>query len=430
MNSFLNYMIEANIGLLMFLAAYVLILKTETSYRFTRFFLLAGIFASVIFPLIHAHFEGEASIFSVGRMLPSLSLPERAVEDSTLGTSLQEASRVSLWMWIYASVSLLLAVGFAIKLYRIFNKIFTSHASRRGKFRICESNSEHPTFSFFNFIFIGESHLLTQEEKEQIVRHEVAHANHYHSIDIIALQLVRIFFWFNPFLSAYKNAIVQTHEFEADAIATKAIDSNKYCGLLAKISLRSSGFALANHFNHSLTLKRIAMIRSVKNKISLWKTSVCCAVIPAAFLLLSCQDQLRGVEGGPISETVDEHAYPKEGMEHFYDEVKRNIRYPATARKNHSAGQVLVQFVVNEDGSVSDIEVIESPDETLAEEGRRIMSLSPEWIPARRAGIAVEERIVMPIQFKLSGVTTINDDAVLYTDAHSLSEIFVVGYTK
>lgn len=369
-------------------------------------------------------------MFSIGGVLPSLSLPELVVEDSTPGITSAETGRVSLWLWIYGSVSLVLGIGFLLTLRRIANKIFSSETYRRGKFKICESDKDHPTFSFFNFIFIGESHLLTQDEKEQIIRHEVAHAKHYHSIDIIALHLVRILFWFNPFLSSYKNAIVQTHEFEADAIATKAVDTNEYCSLLAKISLQSNGFTLANHFNQSLTVKRIAMIRSVKNKISLWKTSICCVMIPAAFLLLSCQDQLSGADAGAISYTVDEHAYPKEGMEHFYNEIKRNLRYPLSSRKNNSAGQVLVQFVVNEDGSVSDIEILQSPDEELANEGRRILSLSPKWIPAKSGGVAVKEKIVIPIKYKLDGARKTADDATQDHDAHSLGEIVVVGYTK
>ena len=80
MDSFLNYLIEANFGLLMFLACYHFILRAETSYRFIRFFMLAGIFASAIFPLIHAHSNGEASIFAVGGMLPPLSTGGIAVD--------------------------------------------------------------------------------------------------------------------------------------------------------------------------------------------------------------------------------------------------------------------------------------------------------------------------------------------------------------
>lgn len=432
MDSFLNYLVEANIGLLIFLACYQFILRIETSYRFTRFFLLGGIFASVIFPLIHAQSNGEASILSIGEVLPSLSLSELTVDDSMVNKASHEAGLISsLWIRIYAAVSLLFAVAFISRLRTIIHKMVTAKTYRRGKFRICESETSQSTFSFFNFIFVGESHQLTPDEKEHILRHEMAHANHYHSIDAIAIQLLRVVFWFNPFLSAYKDAIVQTHEFHADAIATDERNADNYCRLLAKVSLRSVGFTFANHFNHSLTVKRIAMIRTVKDQISFWKMSICGVTLAAAFLLLSCEDQLRTADNDVLPTDVDEHAYPKEGMEQFYNEVKRNIRYPISARKNHSAGQVLVQFVVNEDGSVSDIEILESPDDVLAEEGRRMLSsLATEWIPAKKGGVAVKEQIVIPIKFKLDGVTDAGNHATQNEDAYSLGEIFVIGYTK
>ena len=53
MNNYLNYLVEANIGLVLFLAAYILVLRKETDFRLQRLFLLAGILASLIFPLVH-----------------------------------------------------------------------------------------------------------------------------------------------------------------------------------------------------------------------------------------------------------------------------------------------------------------------------------------------------------------------------------------
>lgn len=431
MGGFLNYLIEANIGILTFLVCYQFLLRMETGYRFTRFFLLAGIFVSVIFPLIQAHSKGEASMFAIGTVLPSLSLSELAIDDALRGVENKSGHTTSLWIWIYGSISLVLGVRFAVNLRFLITKIRSSKTYRRGNFNICESTTDHPTFSFFNFIFIGASHRLTDDEREQIIHHEMAHANHYHSIDIIAVQILRIFFWFNPFMSAYKNAIVQTHEFEADATTTKALDSNRYCNLLAKISLQSNGFALANHFNHSLTLKRIAMIRSVKNKMSLWKMAICCLTIPAAFLFVSCQDQLGSTEDDKVFYAVDEHAYPKQGLDQFYNEIKKTIRYPKSSRSNYAYGRVLVQFVVNENGTLSDIEILKSPDEALAEEGRRILSLSSAWVPAKKSGQPVKEKVIIPINFMLHGETKTYSDETPVGEKHSsLSEIVVTAFVK
>ncbi len=75
MNGYLNYFIEANIGLVLFLAAYALLLRNETDFKIKRFFLLIGIFISLTFPLFHIQNAGT-SIPTLSRVIPSYLLPE------------------------------------------------------------------------------------------------------------------------------------------------------------------------------------------------------------------------------------------------------------------------------------------------------------------------------------------------------------------
>ena len=66
MNGYLNYFIEANIGLVLFLAAYALLLRNETDFKIKRFFLLIGIFISLTFPLFHIQNAGRPFQHLVG----------------------------------------------------------------------------------------------------------------------------------------------------------------------------------------------------------------------------------------------------------------------------------------------------------------------------------------------------------------------------
>jgi TonB family protein len=172
---------------------------------------------------------------------------------------------------------------------------------------IVELKSQDSPFSFFNYIFIGNTPPLTEKEKRQIIEHESIHARLYHSIDIVLLNILGIVFWFNPIIRIYKKIFVQLHEFEADARAVEAHEVDDYCSLLAKVALHSADYKLANHFSNSLTIKRIEMMRTLKQKIKSWKVIAVAMVIPVVFFVVSCQDQFEAPDMAKESK-----AYPAE----------------------------------------------------------------------------------------------------------------------
>ena len=176
-----------------------------------------------------------------------------------------------------------------IELFRIFR---SSRTYEIDGLRIAESVEDQPTFSFFNYVFIGKAHALSEQEKEQIIRHETVHAKQWHSFDILLINILKVFFWFNPFINTYKKNFIQLHEFEADARAVENADVNKYCSLLARVALESADYRLANHFNNSLTVKRIEMMRTIKTNIKEWKLIALALVLPGVFLFVACQDQV------------------------------------------------------------------------------------------------------------------------------------------
>jgi TonB family protein len=293
MNGMLNYIIEANIGLVIVLAFYKAFLQRETNFSLMRTFLLTGISASVIFPLVDITFGQEASILSVGQMIPSYWLPEVVIG---AGAIPDESTNV-LNFWKYAAViylSGLFILGLLVffQIQQLIRIISRSKTYRMEKLRIAESAEDKPTFSFFHFIFIGKADQLSSAEKQQIIRHEGVHAKQWHSFDILLINLLKICFWFNPFINAYKRNFIQLHEFEADARAVENLDVNKYCSLLARVALKSADFTLANHFNNSLTVKRIEMMRTIKTNIKRWKLVALATMVPLVFFFVSCQDQV------------------------------------------------------------------------------------------------------------------------------------------
>lgn len=293
MNSFLNYLIEANLALVLILAMYLLFLRNETSFRFIRMFLLTGIAGALLFPLFHIETGAASSPLSIGNVIPFYWLPEVAVGADAPNETL--TAPLDAWRYvafIYAGGVAFFALLTLVEIFKLVGTIRKAQTYRLANLHIAESIEDKPTFSFFNFIFIGKAHELSTEEKQQIIHHEGIHAKEWHSFDILLVNVLTTFFWFNPFLCLYKKTFIQLHEFEADARAVNESGVDKYCSLLAKVALQSAGFRLVNHFNNSLTVKRIEMMRTIKTNIQRWRLVAIALTLPLVFFFVACQDQV------------------------------------------------------------------------------------------------------------------------------------------
>ena len=82
--------------------------------------------------------------------------------------------------------------------------------------------------------------------------------------------------------------------------------------------------------------------------------------------------------------------------------VYKYLKYPASAIERRLQGQVLVSFIIEKDGSVTNVEVVDGIDELLDDEAVRVVSVSPKWIPGQIKGSKVRTKMVIPIEFRLS----------------------------
>ncbi len=537
MNAYLNYFLESTIALLFFLAMYKLLFIRETNFRFLRILLLSGILSSLIFPCIHIQNYQGISALSISQVIPAYWLPEVVIGNGAA----KEMHETSFNFWKYTSmvyltgviIVCLIVISQLIQLFRIIHR---STTYRSEQLYICESTEDKPIFSFFHFIFIGQAQSLSLTEKQQIIQHESVHARQWHSFDILLINILKIFFWFNPFINTYKKIFIQLHEFEADARAVENSDVNKYCSLLARVALQSADLTFANHFNNSLTIKRIEMMRTIKSNIKRWKLVALVMVVPFVFFFIACQDQV----GDEITEITqnstmalivpahiqsrfehlksenpdkkyvllelnetatqklqtlgEEYGLPKSievfktsdgqtvthdikgeatgiimrqsdtpvtGKPTFKDEgteitirqtgpeisgqqtfaiieyneqttglaeasktgnvftvvevqpefmggydammtfIQENMKYPVEARINKEEGTVYVSFIVETNGSVSEVKTIRGVSKSVDAEAERVVGQFPPWIPGKQKGEAVRVRFLIPIKFQL-----------------------------
>ena len=78
-----------------------------------------------------------------------------------------------------------------------------------------------------------------------------------------------------------------------------------------------------------------------------------------------------------------------------------NIKYPAQARETGTQGIVYVTFVVEKDGSITDIKVLRDIGSGCGEEAIRVVKMMPKWKPAKQRGKAVRQQFNLPVRFVL-----------------------------
>jgi protein TonB len=86
----------------------------------------------------------------------------------------------------------------------------------------------------------------------------------------------------------------------------------------------------------------------------------------------------------------------------LYQFLQDNLRYPEDARKEKVEGRVIVEFIVEKDGSLTNIKIIrEHPHQSFNDEAIRIIESMPQWKPAKQRGTAVRFKYIQPINFRL-----------------------------
>lgn len=89
------------------------------------------------------------------------------------------------------------------------------------------------------------------------------------------------------------------------------------------------------------------------------------------------------------------------GMKAFYSYLSKNITYPESAKKNKEQGKVFLSFIVNKDGSLTDLQVIRGLSESLNQEAIRVLKASPKWNPAKLNKQIVRVKYNLAVNFSL-----------------------------
>ena len=117
-------------------------------------------------------------------------------------------------------------------------------------------------------------------------------------------------------------------------------------------------------------------------------------VIPATSVENSAPHRLMG----DVVEDMPEFPGGSQKLKEFIEE---NLRYPKELEETCVQGRVIVRFIVERNGKLSNVKVVKSVDPVLDKEALRIVKLMPRWIPGRQNGITVRVKFYIPIIFRL-----------------------------
>ena len=436
------YLLKTSLSLAAFYLFYKLLCSRDTWHRQNRVLLLLIFALSAVIPFLYIDLGQVAQEASVIIEELSTSLVGEAIEFE--GATHDAMLHPTWWQqipWRMLLTSLYLAglivciAHFIVSLLAIVNLIRKSKRSTLpdGTILITHTKSYGP-FSWMRYIIVSERDL--SDNSDMILAHERAHIRLHHSWDLLFVQLCTTAQWFNPAAWLLKRELEAIHEYEADSETLRqGFDARQYQLRLFEAVVGANFNTITNNFNNCSTKKRIIMM--MRTQSNPWTRMKALFVLPVTFVavaVISCtspkeknvenqeateQVQPAGIddvqvtgfatapqtqEQGEIFMVAEEQPMFPGGMQEMMKFIQSEVKYPKEAQDKGLQGRVIVQFVVNTDGSICEDTVVRSVAPSLDAEAIRVVRSMPNWTPGKQKGEPVRVRFTLPISFRLDGL--------------------------
>lgn len=487
MEALLIYTLRSALVLTLLYLPYTVMLRRERFFRLNRLTLLAILCLALVQPLVRITIpdrfvpqgEATAAIADVQEFLYTY-------DAVTVGT----APSVWGWReWaavVYVAGMAMMLCLRACQLLQIHRALRRGCLWRdRGDDGVtvwCHAGDGAP-FSWMRNIYISEGDYA--ENSRAILLHERAHIHCRHSLDILLVTLVEVVQWWNPFVYSLRRSLRDVHEYEADErVLRQDIMPGEYHTLLVRKALADTSYAFANNFTRSHVSQRIAMMKRPPSRplargkvlyiVPLLLVTLVLTAAPVIEPLLFVDgeevssdrliqlptdsidyvDVLRGstaislfgkrARGGAvivgtkpdspdptddapvflIAEEMPEFPGGETAMQEY---IRRHIRYPAEARAARLNGRMDVRFIVEADGTLTNVraefsgDTAEGAKATITgyspsftggdgsashtrawlSSAEQLVSQMPRWNPARQQGRPVRAQVTLPLYYKL-----------------------------
>ena len=466
---FFIYSVKVAVCLALFYLFHKLLMSRDTFHTFNRFAILSMMLLSLVLPLVHLSLDSEAGINRGTVALEGL-VAQTVVADGGNGVG-EELSLTQVLLAAYV-LGVVLFVGKALlsvgSLLRLIRRARCVEV--RNGIRIYTMRGDISPFSWFRYIIMSEKDW--QENRREIVLHEMAHIRRCHSMDVAVCNMMIVFQWYNPAAWLLKRELQAVHEYEADeAVLSAGVDATHYQMLLIRKTVGERLFSMANNLNHNSLKKRITMMK-IKRTNPVQKAKIA-FVLPLAAMTVAAfasqkvenlsdkveqeSEAFSSVSDNPVVRAVGETtrvaavkvqeekaleeasslsmasdtAETKSGKEFpcipetfpqfpgghiaLFEYLSKNIKFPKSKENEDVKVRVVTSFTVEKDGSITDAKIVRSQGEAFDNEALRVINGMPKWIPGTQNGKAVSVKYTLPITFsttdsdkKIKSVRTID----------------------
>ncbi len=456
MLDFLIYDAKVAVLIAVFYLFYRLVLSKETFHRVNRVVLLLTAVMSFVLPLC---------VITMHETVVVAAMP--AVEIGEVQAVVADKPDTPLWQMalpVLFIIGVVATLGYTVtSLANLMLLIRHSEKHRQEDgVVICVTDHQVSPFSWMHYIVLSRQDYA--EHNEAVLAHERGHIRLRHSWDVLLVDTLTALQWFNPAMWMLRQDLRAIHEYEADgAVLSQGFNARQYQYLLITKAASIGGYSIANGISHSTLKNRIHMMLHKESRRShLLKLLALVPIVGTAMALnaetvtdyqyqtphkkqiikkgkkaatikadggneivviertvtpqntecnatLSEREPVEMPNGMEVDKTkkafdvVEQMPQYPGGPAALMQFLAQNIRYPEEAHKAGVQGRVIVSFVVETDGSISEAKAVKSVSSELDAEALRVINSMPNWIPGMQNGEAVRVKYTIPVTFQLQG---------------------------
>ncbi len=440
--TFLAYSLLASTLLIVVWAVYKCVLANAGCFRFNRILLLSCTTLAFVFPIFILNPFWVADI-----MENNFEIAFNPVEIAYIANTVSEQI-TPIWDYIvtlYIIGVIVMILYFLVSLVRLALFILKGEHIKQDDCRIIlhRHNSVAP-FAWCGYIMMPRRDWY--EFGQMIVRHEKAHIECRHWIDLLFMQAAIIITWYCPAIWLLRNELHTLHEYEADSrVLASGVKREEYQMFLIKKTVGARFATLSNCLNHSSLKKRITMMLSSKPtgkarvRAFVMVPAMALALIGLATPAVSAvinevsaatpvedlrykiseksDDSIRvterysdvavtekadGADAVPFSKTETAPNFPG-GKDKLAEFVNKNISFPESAYVNGILDMdAVVQLTIAKDGVVKEARIVKSSGQVLDAEALRVARMLPKFHPGLNGGLPAESSYTLAFNYSVN----------------------------